>query len=408
MERSRSWHGGAYRFLLVLLILFLPVQFATSASLRFAPSDAFLMLLLLFGGIRMVTTRRDWSVWHALILAVLSASVLNSALRYGEVTRWALFNKYLGIVVLLLLYLCVVQYTHSLSTIRQVARLVVLSVVLQAMLALPLYIVGLRYAPLYVPRIQGLAADPNAYGGLIVMALALHWATVNTNARLVPRLLAWPVTVVLLCNLLFSFSRSSWIAFAFVACVTPILRRRSWAHVIAPIGLATVLVLLFFRSYFAAEMWPLVARPSQVVGRFTILEKAVEAFVAHPITGAGLGSYLQEYGLQVHNTLFWMLAEMGVVGAVVFVGFALTFVIRGWRAYRMTDEENKGVVAGLLIAHLAMLGLSLGIEALYQRSWWVVMALLNASWALVSIRGTRASSSFVDRLSVDTHMSVGS
>ena len=254
---------------------------------------------------------------------------------------------------------------------------------------------------------RGLAADPNAYGGLIVMALALHWATVNTNARLVPRLLAWPVTVVLLCNLLFSFSRSSWIAFAFVACVTPILRRRSWAHVIAPIGLATMLVLLFFRSYFAAEIWPLVARPSQVVGRFTILEKAVETFVAHPITGAGLGSYLREYGLQVHNTLFWMLAEMGVVGAVVFIGLALTFVIRGWRAYRMTDEENKGVVAGLLVAHLAMLGLYLGIEALYQRSWWVVMALLNASWALASVPSARASS-FIDGLSTDTRMSVGS
>jgi putative inorganic carbon (HCO3(-)) transporter len=387
------WHGSAYRYILAFLILLLPVQIPTDFSFRFAPSDVFLLLLLLFGGVHMKTSKEDWNVWHLLLLVVFSGAILNSALRYGTVTQWAFVNKYLGLLLLFLLYLVVVQYARSLPAIWRIARLVVLSIVLQAAFALPLYFVGLTYEPLHVPRIQGLMADPNAYGGLIVMALALHWATVNTRGSIVPRRLAWPATLLLLANLLFCFSRSSWIGFLFVVLAILVFRRRAWAHVLAPIVGGVFVVLVFFRSYFAEEIWPLVARPDQVIGRVANLEKATNTFLAHPITGSGLGSFLEQYGVQVHNTLFWMLAEMGMIGATIFIGFVLMFALRGYRAYRTVEVEYRGLVAGLLIGHVAMIGLSLGIEAFYQRSWWVVMALLNACWVVLAGKVVRPETS---------------
>ena len=377
-DRTVSWTGSFYHFLLVLLIILLPVQFATSFEIRLVPADFVLVLVVLVGGVRFVTSKDDWSIWHLILVVLFSASILNASLVFGVLSRWAVVNKYVGLLVLMLLYLVVVQYARSLPAVWRIARLVLISVTLQATVALPLYFVGLAYEPLHVYRIAALAADPNAYGGLIVLALSLHWATVNTSRRLMPRRLAWPVTLILLGNLLFCFSRSAWIGFAFVVAAILVLRRRAWPHIVLPLLAGVIVVLIFFRSYFAQEIWPYIARPAQIEGRFTILEDAVSSFVSHPVFGIGLGTYLATYGVQVHNTFFWLLAEMGMIGATAFLCFVAVFILRGFRAFRAADEEYRGLAAGLLIAHVAMVGLSLGIEAFYQRSWWVVMALLNA------------------------------
>jgi hypothetical protein len=39
-------------------------------------------------------------------------------------------------------------------------------------------------------------------------------------------------------------------------------------------------------------------------------------------------------------------------------------------------------VLALLLAHAAMLGVAMGIEAFYQRHWWLVMALIASAYSL--------------------------
>jgi putative inorganic carbon (HCO3(-)) transporter len=36
----------------------------------------------------------------------------------------------------------------------------------------------------------------------------------------------------------------------------------------------------------------------------------------------------------------------------------------------------------LLLAHAAMLGVAMGIEAFYQRHWWLVFSLIASSYSL--------------------------
>jgi O-antigen ligase len=379
----RPFLSRTRRFLLVLLILLLPVQFLTGTDIRFAPSDVVLVLLVGISALWMSTKRDDWTVWHFALLAVFSASLLDSAFRYGSVTKWAVLNKYLGFLALLLLYLLIVQYARSLDAIWRVARLLLAAVALQAAVALPLYVIGvLWYPPLRVDRIAALLVDPNAFAGLLVLALALHWATVYSPRPLVPRRLAWPVTLVLMASLLFTFSRSGWIAFAFIVGALFVLRPVAWRHIVLPVVGGAAFVALFMQGYFLNSILPLMLRPDQAAGRVTIIKNAVSAFLEHPIFGGGLGSYLQEQSVQVHNSFFWMLADMGIIGALALAGLVTALAMRGYRAYRAADNDYQGLVLGLFISHLAMVGLSLGIEAMYQRSWWVVMALLNACWVL--------------------------
>jgi hypothetical protein len=36
----------------------------------------------------------------------------------------------------------------------------------------------------------------------------------------------------------------------------------------------------------------------------------------------------------------------------------------------------------LLLAHAAMLGVAMGIEAFYQRHWWLIFSLIASSYSL--------------------------
>jgi hypothetical protein len=44
--------------------------------------------------------------------------------------------------------------------------------------------------------------------------------------------------------------------------------------------------------------------------------------------------------------------------------------------------EIKPAILALMCAHAGMFGVSTGIEALYQRHWWLAMALLASCGAL--------------------------
>jgi putative inorganic carbon (HCO3(-)) transporter len=78
----------------------------------------------------------------------------------------------------------------------------------------------------------------------------------------------------------------------------------------------------------------------------------------------------------------WMLSEFGLVGVTIYGGFMLWFIVRGREALRLGDPASQPLILALISAHVGMLGVSAGIEALYQRHWWLVMAMLASSWVL--------------------------
>jgi O-antigen ligase len=128
------------------------------------------------------------------------------------------------------------------------------------------------------------------------------------------------------------------------------------------------------------------SRPQQVEGRFELIRDALEQFRQHPLLGGGIGSFRLSEGEVAHNSAMWFLADFGVVGLAVFLGFVAWFFAKGWFAYRFAPERQQPLVLGVLAGHAAMLGLAMGIEAFYQRHWWLVFALIAASYALVRRR----------------------
>ena len=95
-------------------------------------------------------------------------------------------------------------------------------------------------------------------------------------------------------------------------------------------------------------------------------------------------------GEVAHNSAMWFLADFGVVGLLVFLAFTGWFFAAGWKAYRNAPASEKPLALALLAAHAAMFGLAMGIEAFYQRQWWVVFGLIGAAYCLTQRPAVRA------------------
>jgi O-antigen ligase len=261
--------------------------------------------------------------------------------------------------------------------------------VINAVVALAVF-VGERAGAFHVPlvndpynlsRPSGLLIDPNAFGGLLATALVLHGVTAAGGTPLLPRRIGRVATLTLPVMLALTFSRSAWIGAVFglaaVAMAEPALVRRTLAPLVVPVGLLLPVVLLSLPNASS-----LASRPGQVTARLDIINHALSDVAGSPIDGIGLGVYAQRHGVIVHNTAIWFLTEMGIIGLVIFVGFLAVHVRRATWLITRGPADSWVLGAALLGAILVGVGVSLGIEAFYQRYWWLAFAAVSAARTL--------------------------
>ena len=214
-------------------------------------------------------------------------------------------------------------------------------------------------------------SDPNAYGGFLLTALILRQGLPGKKTLL--------VDITLLVGILLTFSRSSWIGLGMALILLLVFKPRQGATLLALAVLAIALGLLIMGWQSALDM---AARPNQIHARLDIANAAVKEFADNPIWGMGLGAYSDKYGQVVHNTPLWVLAEFGLLGLAVFISFMGWFISVSLKLLRSPDPNKQQTVAVVFIAFVATLGLSMGIEAFYQRYWWFVMSIISAARVL--------------------------
>jgi O-antigen ligase len=365
----------------------LPVQLPVGTG-RLAPSDVFLAvyLLLFFGRVRRVPA--GWSVWHPALLSVFGMGLLVAFARNHQVSAYALGTKTAGLAVLMITYAVLLEHCADRRDARRLLGAFLIGVASQALIAVVVYV--LQVAGLVVTntvnfqgaRVSGLLVDPNAFGGIVVVALTLHLWTARTAHPI------WPwrhgrltVGVVLFVALALTFSRSAWLAYVLALGTSFLIRgfrglRPFPLHHLVALAAGFVLLLVVRPGLLS-----LAVRPDQARGRVGILDAAAHEFASSPIFGIGLGTYVHEHGVIIHNTVAWFGAEMGLVGLVTFAGF-LSWYVRGlWRCAREPTKPDAALAQAVLLSIVAMLGLSLGIEALYQRYWWLLFAVAGGIFA---------------------------
>jgi O-antigen ligase len=199
----------------------------------------------------------------------------------------------------------------------------------------------------------------------------------------------WLSRLTLLLGILFTFSRSAWLALILALLLLCALQTRVAIRLVLAGLIGAPCFLMLMGNRFLPVFEEMASRPKQVQGRFDLIHDAFHAFVRHPILGGGIGSFRLGEGEIAHNSAMWFLADFGIVGLAVLLGFLGWFLAKGWFAYRFAPARAQPLVLALLLGHTAMFGLAMGIEAFYQRHWWLVFGLIASSYSLTLSRVNR-------------------
>jgi putative inorganic carbon (hco3(-)) transporter len=376
------------RALVLAYAALLPYQIQVGERLNFAPADILLLLVLLLTPGTLYFRRPAWSGWHLAIALTVCLGALIAALRFGVIQRYELVNKCAGLFLPMLSYAAITSCILAWSDLRRLMRAFIYGVVVENIVAvgvfLASYFFGIanpfaRYGGL---RLAGTLLDPNAYGGLLVAALVMCEGGSYGDNPLISGVPLWIARSTLSLGILFTFSRSAWLALGSALLVLLMIRTRMAVRRVLAGAVAVPCVFVLMGPRFLPIFETMASRPRQVEGRFEMIHSALGMFAAHPLLGGGLGNFRRGEGEIAHNTAMWFLADFGIVGLVAVLGFLGWFFVKAWSAYRAAPSSEQPVVLGLLLAHTAMLGLAMGIEAFYQRPWWMVFALIASSYCL--------------------------
>ncbi len=115
--------------------------------------------------------------------------------------------------------------------------------------------------------------------------------------------------------------------------------------------------------------------------RLDMLKQAFQLWEDNPIFGAGLGRFLDqsgglsEWGRIIHNSLLWILAEMGIVGLLLFLTLPAV-LLRSIFTKEFSPDPSERLTLFIFIFSVALF--SMAHEILYQRALWFFLGLLVA------------------------------
>jgi putative inorganic carbon (hco3(-)) transporter len=383
------------RGLLLGYVALLPYQFETGIHIHFSPSDCFLLLVLVFAPGQLIYRPVAWTFWHYALVMIFAAGSLVAAFRFGSIERYELLNKDAGLFLPFLSYAAVTSAITEWSELRRILRVFTLAVVLENTVTVSVFLAAYFFHfpnPFAVyggMRLSGTMLDPNAYGGLLAAALVICEGASWGRAPLLSGWILWFSRASLVLGLLFTFSRSAWLALLLGVAVLAVARTAVVMRFITAALVGLPLLFLLMGHRFVPIFEEMASRPKQVQGRFDLIGAGFQAFIQHPLLGGGIGSFRLAEGEVAHNSAMWFLSDFGVAGLAVFLGFVGWFFVKGSLAYRFAPAREQPLVIGILAAHASMFGLAMGIEAFYQRHWWLMLGLIAASYSLARNQESR-------------------
>ena len=270
------------------------------------------------------------------------------------------------------------------------------------------------------PRLAGPLGEQNRYGQVLLVLVPLAISRLRAERHVAMQSLAAVLTALILAGMVLSFSRGAAVALVVVAAAMVICGFVRVRHLVITTLALAVLVMavvpeygLRVRSLGAADT--ATAQDSQadaaIRGRATENLAALATFRDHPFIGAGPGGFFRRYSQEeankldlrylgknrrAHNMYLEIAADTGIVGLAVFLSIAaVTFVQlhRTARLWATLGREDLVILAqAFSLALVAYLASAVFLQLSYQRYFWFLLALANATaWMLRrdAVRETR-------------------
>jgi hypothetical protein len=226
------------------------------------------------------------------------------------------------------------------------------------------------------------AVNPNTFGVILGLGLltAIYRYRLETSWLL--RLLYLAAFCVLPVGVILTGSRRA--AFSLAAAIVLPILFSPWAlrRIRLILGLGLLLGLIALAVYVGGEYF----LPPKTAQRLTDVEMVTESYylrlgfareaiayvLQHPL-GAGLGSFRTADGHVVHNDLFFVLSDLGFLGAGIFLTFAIIMAVS---VMRMPSNFTKWYAVSV-VAYQLLAGL--GGNFVFSKHYWLFMAF---AWLL--------------------------
>ncbi len=277
-------------------------------------------------------------------------------------------------------------------------------------------IVALIYRPdpgqYDVARATGTIGDPNELAAVLVAGLLLAGALVVILKRS-PALRVASATAMLLCagGLFATFSRGGLIALGF-AMVAGIFLAGRWRRVaVGSLVLVSLTAVTYFAVFAPQASRDRVLKADGGTGRTDIWRVGSRMVSAHPVRGVGSGNfkissihyvlkpgsikydYFIDHPKVAHNMYLHVLAELGIVGLLLFVSiiaFALRSALHAARIFAESGDEDMDLLTRVaMLAVLGMLAADFFLSGQLSKQLWLLLGLGPALLAVAQTRSGR-------------------
>lgn len=363
--------------------LFSPVD---AAPVILAVALAAIMLGLLRGDENAMTDR---VFWIALLFFVLFSLQSGLVAEYPSLMFRDLFTfgKALAVVIV------IVQVIRTPGQLRMLGNAIfagAVATVIIGIMAIRSGQAGLNYmGEVDMLRFSGSHGDPNTAASIMCSALPFGFFAVY-HERGLRRVLSVLGVITLIVATFDTFSRGALfsIAVVLVAFVAREVRgRRSFIMLAALLGVGLLLTPGYYwtRAFGLASAFEHTTSDFSVYTRLLAFQTAVEMFVHHPLTGIGLGNFIQSASYRLfirivtHNTYLDVAVGVGIFGLFAFLAMLGTGFRHAWRgARREWTGQPKWMnrfsfYAFLSMVSIAISGLFLTFSFRYQL--WIPVAV---------------------------------
>jgi O-antigen ligase len=250
--------------------------------------------------------------------------------------------------------------------------------------------------------------DPNSLAASLVPAVVLAGALAVSSARRWARAALVAAIPLLVAGLVASQSRGASVAALLTVLVAFVVFRHRRIHVAAFTLLGVGAAIMLFMTTPGA--WERVTTfDAGGSGRSTLWTGGWRVANDYPVAGVGLNNFrnvapeyarepgaledvhiLAEQPRYVHNTYLQLVAENGVIGLLLFLGFALGCLRAALLAARRFEATRRAslemLARAVLVAAIGMLIAAFFLSAAVDGRMWVLLALGPALLGIASRR----------------------
>jgi len=340
-------------------------------------------------------------LWLLGLTGILAFALIHTHYTFGEISRWALVNKFGGWFILLaLMGMGAWIVTNARREWIELFLKTFLYVSLAVLVFEQIYLITQSYpwwrGTIFVhPYATGLMANRNAYGLLFIATICLATCLYFSDRPLVKSAYFHALYFLLPFFIMMNASRAVYVALGIVVPAMLIFHCKD-VKKLRNLLIATLIGIAVFFAIFHdkkdkllifkdshLEFLNTVAHPQTAVKhpgdsiRYTILSDAKEMIPAHPVLGSGLGSALlyqeQKHGKIINLidcTALWLLVETGLIGFLAFAAFYVQTARTVHSSYTTDEDLSKTFQKSLLFMLVGFTAMSLLHEIMYTRFIW--------------------------------------